>query len=123
MTVHEQMGLTWRVSHEVTGKPQDVVDMVTLWRHQAFKVFKDVVKAKSQPQVLAEGGKTRPFRDARIKNREHVAHATRGMAVEFSNATDRDLEWNKSLRRIPHDCVIPYTRATPARLKKRRQSV
>jgi hypothetical protein len=110
MTVHEQMEIRWRVSHEVTGKPQDVVDMLTLWRHQAFKVLKDVVKAQFKPSVLAEGGITRPFPDARIKNREHMAHATRGMAVEFSNATDRDLEWNKSPRRIPHNCVIPYTR-------------
>src|SRR5262245_30149440 len=44
MTVHKQMGITWRVNQEITGKPEDFVDMAGLRCHQALKGFQDVVK-------------------------------------------------------------------------------
>jgi hypothetical protein len=107
VTVYEQMGLRERVNHEVTSKPEDCVDMAALWRHLAFEVFKDVVKAQLEPPVRAEGRKTWPFHDAGIKEGEDVAHATRGIAGEFAEAADGDFERNKSLRRIFHRCAIP----------------
>lgn len=76
--------------------------MTTLWRQQILTVFKDIVKAQLEPPVWAEGRKTRPFRDARIQDREHVTHATHGMAAKLSDAADSDLERNKAIRRIQH---------------------
>ena len=102
MTVHEQVRLRRRISHEGTRKPEDVVDMATLGCQQIFTVFKDVVKAQLEPPVRTKGCKTRPFHEARIKDRDHMAHASRGMAIELSDAADGDLEWHKSIRRIYH---------------------
>src|SRR6185503_5777248 len=90
------------ISHEGTRKPEDVVDMATLGCQQVLTVFKDVVKAQLEPPVWTKGRKTRPFREARIKDRDHMAHASRGMAIELSDAADGDLEGNKSIRRIHH---------------------
>ena len=102
MTVHEQVRLRRGISHEGTRKPEDVVDMATLWCQQVLTVFKNVVKAQLEPPVRAKGRTTRPFRDARIKIQKHMAHASRGMAIELSDAADGDLEGNKSIRRIHH---------------------
>src|SRR5215471_9869497 len=68
VTVHEQMGLRGRVNYEVTGKPEDFVNMAALWCHLAFEVFQDVVKAQLEPPVRTEGRKAWPFQKVRIQD-------------------------------------------------------
>ena len=100
MTVNEEVRVRLRLRRQLLPEGQEVSDMFLLrGDHLGVVLLDDIVKAKLELRMLAEGAKCVWHGPVGVKDGEDVADATLAVSGQFLDAADADLEWCDRLHR------------------------